>query len=70
MYSLLKAMNRFSKDHNQQPQAGLLFAKTAPREVPTDAEYSTGSWFIYHALNSTFSFAYILLLFQTFLLMN
>ncbi len=52
MYSLLKAMHRIAKEHNQQPQAGLLNCKTAPREVPTDNEYSTGAWFMYHALNS------------------
>ena len=52
MYSLLKAMNRIAKDHNQQPNNGYLFAKSAPREVPADSEYSTGPWFMYHALNS------------------
>ena len=54
MYPLLKAMNRIAKDHNQQPQAGLLYAKPPAglREAPTDAEYSTGPWFMYHALNS------------------
>jgi hypothetical protein len=52
LYSLLKAMNRIAKDHNQQPQAGLLFAKTSiAREAPTDAEYSTGPWFMFNALN-------------------
>lgn len=54
MYSLLKAMNRIAKDHNQQPNNGYLFAKTNPREVPADSEYSTGPWFMYHALNSEF----------------
>ena len=52
MYSLLKAMNRVAKEHNQHPQGGLLNCKSPPREVPTDAEYSTGTWFMYHALNS------------------
>jgi hypothetical protein len=52
LYSLLKAMNRIAKDHNQQPQVALLFAKTSTaREAPTDAEYSTGPWFMYNALN-------------------
>lgn len=57
MFSLLKAMNRIAKDHNQQPQAALLACKGAPKESPTDADYSSGPWFMFHALNSTFSYA-------------
>lgn len=49
--ALLKAMNRIARDHNQHPQQALLSAKLpTAREVPTDAEYSTGAWFMYHAL--------------------
>lgn len=50
--SLLKAMNRMAKDHNQQPQAGLLGIKgSTSRESPTENEYGSGSWFVYHALD-------------------
>lgn len=80
MLPMLKAMQRVAKDHNQNPQAGILLAKvSAPRydnfllstgstaflrlygkygvllwlyrEVPTEVEHGTGSWFMYHALN-------------------
>ena len=51
MFALLRAMNRVAKDHNQQPTLALLSSKAPAREVPTDSEYSTGPWFMYHALN-------------------
>lgn len=58
MFSLLKAMNRLAKDHNQQPGSGILApAKGQPyREVPTNAEYSTGPWFMFNALNGMINF--------------
>lgn len=51
IHSLLKAMNRLAKDHNQQPQAALLSSKGPAKEAPTDADYSTGAWFMFHALS-------------------
>jgi len=51
IHSLLKAMNQMAKDHNQQPQAGILSAKSASEEAPTNSEYGTGPWFMYHALS-------------------
>ena len=54
--SLLKAMNRMAKDHNQQPQAGFLGNKgRTSRESPTENEYGSGSWFVYHALDCEFN---------------
>jgi len=50
IHSLLKAMNRLAKDHNAQPHGALLSNKGIPKEAPTDAEYSSGAWFMYHAL--------------------
>lgn len=52
MLPLVKSMQRVAKDHNQNPQAGILLAKVSmPREVPSELEHGSGSWFMYHALN-------------------
>jgi hypothetical protein len=57
MAPMLKAMHRVAKEHNNQPGLGLLAAKTpAFREAPADSEYSSGAWFMYHALNGTMTF--------------
>lgn len=50
IFPLLRAMSRFAKEHSQQPKHGRLGPKYGPREEPADTEYSTGAWFMYHAL--------------------
>jgi transformation/transcription domain-associated protein len=57
---LLRAMNRVAKEHSKQPQLGLLSSKGMPQESLSNAEFGSGAWFMYHALEVSVPSALVL----------